>query len=89
MGDLSKKLYTSRLKTPRICVPQRSVAIVEKFCTIYPNESPGGWNIIGRTPQKLFFKNKKDPSLLKPGTTIKFYRISKNEYLKLESKLNE
>jgi len=89
MGDLSKKLYTSRLTTPRISVPERSVAIVEKFCIIYPNESPGGWNIIGRTPQKLFFKENKDPSLLKPGTTIKFQRISKSEFFKLESKSYE
>ena len=89
MGDLNKKLYTFRLTTPRLRVPERSVAIVEKFCTIYPNESPGGWNIIGRTPQKLFFKEKKDPSLLKPGTSIKFQRISKSEFFKLESKSNE
>ena len=89
VGDLNKKLYSSRLKTPRLSVPACSVAIVEKFCTIYPNESPGGWNIIGRTPQKLFFKEKKEPSLLKPGTTIKFQRISKSEFFKLESKSNE
>ena len=89
MGDLNKKLYTFRLTTPRLRVPERSVAIVEKFCTIYPNESPGGWNIIGRTPQKLFFKEKKYPSLLMPGTSIKFQRISKSEFFKLESKYND
>ena len=85
MGDLNKKLYTSRLETPRLRVPARSVGIVEKFCVIYPNESPGGWNIIGRTPQKIFFKEKKHPSLLEPGASIKFIRISKNEFFKLES----
>ena len=52
MGDLSSKLFLNRLKTPRVKVPPGSVGIVEKFCNIYPYESPGGWNIIGRTPIK-------------------------------------
>ena len=85
MGDLSNQLFTSRLTTPRLRVPARSVAIVEKFCVIYPNESPGGWNILGRTPQKLFFKEKNNPSLLKPGALVKFQRISKREFIKLDS----
>ena len=85
MGDLNNQLYTSRLATPRLRVPARSVAIVEKFCVIYPNESPGGWNILGRTPQKLFFKEKNNPSLLKPGALVKFQRISKREFIKLDS----
>ena len=82
-------MHTSRLETPRLIVPARSVGIVEKFCVIYPNESPGGWNIIGRTPQQLFFKEKNNPSLLQPGTSVKFHRISKNEFIKLESQVYE
>ena len=81
MGDLNPKLFLNRLKTPRIKVPAGSVGIVEKFCNIYPHESPGGWNIIGRTPKKLF--NNKDnikPCLLSPGDTIKFKSISKKEF---------
>jgi len=89
MGDLNNKLFTSRLTTPRVLVPANSVAIVEKFCAIYPFESPGGWNIIGKTPTKLFEKNKKNPSLLYPGAQIKFKSISKSTLLKLESKNNE
>ena len=89
MGDLNNKLFTSRLTTPRVLVPANSVAIVEKFCAIYPFESPGGWNIIGKTPTKLFEKNKKNPSLLYPGAQIKFKSISKTTLLKLESKNNE
>ena len=50
MGDLKDNLNVPRLVTPRVRVPARSVGIVEKFCVIYPNQSPGGWNIIGRTP---------------------------------------
>ena len=81
MGDLNPKLFLNRLKTPRVKVPEGSVGIVEKFCNIYPYESPGGWNIIGRTPTKLF--NNKDsakPCVLAPGDIIKFKSISKEEF---------
>ncbi len=85
MGDLDSKLFLNRLKTPRVKIPEGSVGIVEKFCNIYPYESPGGWNIIGRTPIKLF--NKKDeinPCLLSPGDSIKFKSITKKEFEKLK-----
>ena len=89
MGDLNNKLFTSRLTTPRVLVPANSVAIVEKFCAIYPFESPGGWNIIGKTPTKLFEKNKKNSSLLYPGAQVKFKSISKEALMVMESKHNE
>ncbi len=89
MGDLTNKLFTSRLKTPRVLVPAKSVAIVEKFCAIYPFDSPGGWNVIGKTPSKLFEKNKKNPFLLHPGAQVKFKSISKTALLDMESKHNE
>ena len=86
MGDLDSKLFLNRLKTPRIKIPQGSVGIVEKFCNIYPYESPGGWNIIGRTPIKLFDKNKEfNPCLLSPGDTVKFKSISIEEFEKLNN----
>ena len=84
MGDLDSKLFLNRLKTPRVKIPPGSVGIVEKFCNIYPYESPGGWNIIGRTPIKHF--NKKDesnPCLLAPGDSVKFKSISKKEFEQL------
>ena len=86
MGDLDSKLFLNRLKTPRVKIPAGSVGIVEKFCNIYPYESPGGWNIIGRTPKKLFDnKDNLNPCLLSPGDTIKFKSISKNEFNKLNN----
>jgi len=86
MGDLSPKLFLNRLKTPRVKIPPGSVGIVEKFCNIYPYESPGGWNIIGRTPVKLFNKNDEtNPCLLAPGDSIKFKSISKEEFKKLSN----
>ena len=84
MGDLNSKLFLNRLKTPRVKIPTGSVGIVEKFCNIYPYESPGGWNIIGRTPIKLFNKkNEEKPCLLSPGDTVQFKSISKKEFDKL------
>ena len=86
MGDLDSKLFLNRLKTPRVKIPPGSVGIVEKFCNIYPYESPGGWNIIGRTPIKLFnAQDESSPCLLSPGDTIKFKSISKEEFKKLSN----
>ena len=86
MGDLNSKLFLNRLKTPRVKIPAGSVGIVEKFCNIYPYESPGGWNIIGRTPTKLFnTKDNLNPCLLSPGDSVKFKSISKKEFESLNN----
>ncbi len=85
LGDLNKSLYHDRLDTPRIKINKGSVGIVEKFCTIYTFESPGGWNIIGRTPLDLFNINKKDTSLLSPGDTVKFKSITKRDLLSFKN----
>jgi len=86
MGDLNSKLFLNRLKTPRVKIPAGSVGVVEKFCNIYPYESPGGWNIIGRTPVKLFNKDDElNPCLLSPGDSIKFKLISKKEFEELKN----
>ena len=82
LGDIDEKIRFDRLKTPRIKVPKGSIGITEQFCNIYTFESPGGWNIIGNTPIKVFNKlNLNDPSLIKPGDKVSFYKISKQEYL--------
>ena len=60
-------------KTPRVKVPKGSIGITEQFCNIYTFESPGGWNIIGNTPLKVFDKlNLNSPSLIKPGDRVSF-----------------
>ena len=59
---------------------------VKPFCNIYPYESPGGWNIIGKTPIKLFNKkNSNTPCLLSPGDTVRFKSISKKEFENLHN----
>tara|TARA_B100000029_G_scaffold406384_1_gene406997 strand:+ start:1703 stop:2392 length:690 start_codon:yes stop_codon:yes gene_type:complete len=85
LGDLDKSLYHDRLDTPRVKINKGSVGIVEKFCTIYTFESPGGWNIIGRTPLDLFNINKKKTSLLSPGDTVKFKSIIKKDLLSFKN----
>ena len=83
LGDMDKSLFAKRLETPRVKVPKNSIGITEQFCNIYTFESPGGWNIIGKTPVDIF-DNKKNtaPNLINPGDTISFYPISKLEYEK-------
>tara|TARA_Y100000590_G_scaffold230077_1_gene259417 strand:- start:276 stop:566 length:291 start_codon:yes stop_codon:yes gene_type:complete len=82
LGDVDKKLRAKRLKTPRVKVPKGSIGLTEKFCNIYTFESPGGWNIIGNTPINVFNKNNKNnPVLISPGDLVKFFKITKEEYL--------
>ena len=84
LGDISNDLRFRRLDTPRVKVPKGSVGVTEQFCNIYSFESPGGWNIIGRTPFKIFDRdNESKPSLINPGDYVKFYEIDSNEYSKL------
>tara|TARA_B100001250_G_C19044366_1_gene463070 strand:- start:180 stop:470 length:291 start_codon:yes stop_codon:yes gene_type:complete len=82
LGDIDKDIRTERLQTPRVKVPKGSVGITEQFCNIYTFESPGGWNIIGNSPLRIFDKlNPDNPSLIKPGDLISFYKISKQKYI--------
>tara|TARA_B100000579_G_C22734226_1_gene805824 strand:- start:527 stop:1201 length:675 start_codon:yes stop_codon:yes gene_type:complete len=82
LGDIDEQIRFKRLETPRVKVPKGAIGITEQFCNIYTFESPGGWNIIGNTPEKVFDKlNDNNPALIKPGDTINFYKISKKEYL--------
>ena len=85
LGDTNKNIRLKRLETPRVKVPKGSVGITEQFCNIYSYESPGGWNIIGNTPIKVFDQNKEEnPILIKPGDSVQFYEITKNEFYKIK-----
>ena len=86
MGDIDEKIQLNRLETPRLKVPKGSVGITEQFSNIYTFESPGGWNIIGNTPIKVFDKlNLEKPTLINPGDKVLFYEISKKEFLNLNN----
>ncbi len=85
LGDLNPILNHKRIETPRVKINKGSVGVVEKFCTIYTFDSPGGWNIIGRTPLNLFDINKKRISKLSPGDFVKFESITKKDFLSFKN----
>jgi inhibitor of KinA len=80
MGGLPPKVSVPRRATPRTRVPAGSVAIIGTQCCIYPIETPGGWNIIGRTPAKLFRPEQNPPVLLRAGDRVKFGAITRHEF---------
>lgn len=86
LGGLPKELHTPRLKTPRTAVPQGSVAIANEQTGIYSVESPGGWQLIGRTPLKLFDPARPHPIPYRPGDLIRFVPISHDKYFQLLEK---
>lgn len=83
MGILPPELESPRRQNPRIQVPAGSVGLAGKQTGIYPYATPGGWQIIGRTPLKLFDATSPTPSLLKPGDRIRFESISKDQFHKM------
>ena len=76
LGGLPEILHTPRLVTPRTHVPEGSVGIADAQTGVYPIASPGGWQLIGRTPLKLFSPDKTDPFLYQTGDLIHFKPIS-------------
>lgn len=82
LGGLNEKLFTPRLETPRMKVPQGSVGIANNQTGIYPVASPGGWQIIGRTPLTLFDPRRDDPFFYRAGDKIRFVPISREDYMK-------
>jgi inhibitor of KinA len=80
MGELPEQLAVPRRETPRIVIPEGSVAIAQRQTGIYPVESPGGWYILGRTPLKLFNPTLSPPALLEMGDRVRFFPIADGEY---------
>jgi len=79
MGELPEALMTPRRETPRTVVPRGSVALAQRQTGIYSTQSPGGWQIIGRTPLTLFDPGKWPPALLEMGDRVKFFAIDEEE----------
>ncbi len=87
LGPLDPALAAPRLATPRPRVPAGSVAVAGAMSGVYPLPSPGGWNIIGRTPVSLFDATAADPFLFSSGMEVHFKPISDAEFQELESAL--
>ncbi len=79
-GVLPEALRVPRRASPRPAVPAGSVAIAAAQTGVYPTQSPGGWNIIGRTPAQLFFIDREPPTLYNPGDQIQFRSVSVDEF---------
>ncbi|AWX46267.1 Kinase A inhibitor [Flagellimonas maritima] len=80
LGGLPKALEIPRRKEPRLRVAKGSVGLAAKQTGIYPQNSPGGWNIIGRCPIPIFNPNLEKPCFVNVGDKIMFHKISKAEY---------
>ena len=80
LGGLPRQIATPRRDVPRKEIPAGSVAIGGKQTGIYPIKSPGGWNVIGRTPLKLFDPQNNPPTLLCAGDRVRFRRITRDEF---------
>ena len=83
LGLLSVNKSLPRLENPRISIPAGSVGVVDNLSVIYPNQSSGGWNLIGKTSFNLFNKNRNKPTL-NPGDSVKFKSITKKEFIENE-----
>jgi inhibitor of KinA len=84
LGGMSEKIATPRLKNPRSKTPAGSVGIAGVQTGIYSMETPGGWQIIGKTPVKLYDIQRKPPVLLQSGHSIRFEQVTKEEYKQIE-----
>ncbi|SEJ19899.1 inhibitor of KinA [Propionispira arboris] len=80
VGGMSPQIATPRRSSPRLSIPKGSVGIAGTQTGVYPIETPGGWQLIGRTPLALFQPDSEIPSLLQAGDIIEFYSISYEEY---------
>ncbi|WP_281426777.1 5-oxoprolinase subunit PxpB [Paenibacillus solanacearum] len=80
LGGMSARIAAPRRQTPRLAIPAGTVGIAGEQTGVYPIVTPGGWQLIGRTPTRLFIPEQMPPTLLKAGDIVRFYRISRGDY---------
>lgn len=86
LGEVDERIQAPRLATPRIKIPAGSVGIANQQTAVYPIESSGGWNIVGRTPIDLSLNNPDNINRFKVGQQVKFKPIDKGTYLSMGGK---
>ena len=84
LGGMDERIATPRLEIPRTKIYGGSVGIAGSQTGVYPIDSPGGWQIIGRTPLKLYDENREEQILLRAGDFIKFVPITLDEFIEIE-----
>jgi inhibitor of KinA len=83
LGTVDSRIAVPRHTSPRQRIPAGSVGIAGHQTGIYPRDSPGGWQIVGRTPRVLFDARRTPPSLLSPGDAVRFMPITASEFRRL------
>jgi KipI family sensor histidine kinase inhibitor len=83
LAPVEQALRVPRRSSPRTRVPAGSVALADHWSAVYPTTSPGGWQLIGRTPRRLFDLRAAEPSLLRPGDRVRFRAIDEAAYAQL------
>jgi inhibitor of KinA len=86
MATTDARITIPRKEKARSVVPSGSVGLAGSQTGIYPVDSPGGWQIIGRTPMRLFNKLKANTLIIKPGDRVQFYEINLKEFTRLSSR---
>ena len=89
LGGLNDAIETPRLKTPRVKIPAGSVGIAGKQTGVYPIGSPGGWQLIGRTPLKMYDADREKPILPEAGQYIKFVPIDRAEFDRIAAEVEK
>ena len=89
LGGLDERIHTPRLANPRIKIPAGSVGIGGSQTGIYPLDSPGGWQLIGKTPVKTYDPLREPPILFEAGQYIRFVPVTEDEYYKIEDKISK
>ena len=87
LGSVDPRIASPRRAAPRARVPAGSVGIAGEQTGIYPFESPGGWQLIGRTPLRLFDVRRAEPTMLRAGDRVRFHSVSKKEFIKISAEL--
>ena len=87
LGEVDERIAAPRLSTPRQKVPRGAVAIADRQTAVYPAQSPGGWNLIGLCPTRMF-NPEEDPSMpVQVGDRIRFKAIERDEFIRLGGEL--
>ena len=85
LGGVDPRIVTPRLSSPRILIPAGSVGIAGEQTGTYPSDSPGGWQIIGRTPVTMYDMSKEQAALLRAGDYVRYVPIDENEFHRIKS----
>ncbi len=87
LGEVDERIAAPRLSTPRQKVPRGAVAIADRQTAVYPAQSPGGWNLIGLCPKRMFNPERQPSMPIKVGDRVRFESVERDEFLELGGEL--